>query len=49
MEGEDICQRLDPGEEKRFIYTVPLVREEPYRVELGNWPRMRSFPEGHYD
>jgi hypothetical protein len=49
MEGEDICQRLDPGEEKKFIYTVPLVREEPYRVELGNWPRMRSFPEGHYD
>jgi hypothetical protein len=48
MEGKDICQRLDPGEEKRFIYTVPIVRDEPYRVELGNWPRMRSFPEGHY-
>jgi hypothetical protein len=49
MEGKDICQRLDPGEERKFIYTVPLVRDGPYRVELGNWPRMRSFPEGHYN
>jgi hypothetical protein len=49
MEGKDICHRLDPGEEKRFIYTVVIVKDGPYRVELGNWPRMRSFPEGHYN
>jgi hypothetical protein len=49
MEGNEICHRLDPEQERRFIYTVPIVRDEPYRVELGDLPRMRSFPDGHYN
>jgi len=49
MEGEDICNVLNAGDDRRFIYTVPRVGNGPYRVELGNLPRMRSFPEGNYN
>jgi hypothetical protein len=47
--GEDICQVLDAGEERRFIYSVPRGKDEPYQVELGNWTRSRTFPEGVYN
>jgi hypothetical protein len=46
--GQDICDLLDAGEERGFIYTVPREGDEQHRVELGDWPRARSFPEGFY-
>lgn len=49
MNGKKICNVLDAGEERRYIYTVPKGSDEPYRVELGDWPRCRSFPEGIYN
>lgn len=49
MSGKDICKVLDPRQEKRYIYTVPKGRGGPYRVELGDYPRRRCFPEGVYN
>lgn len=45
--GKDICKLL-AGEERRFIYAVPKGRDEQHQVELGDWPRSRTFPEGVY-
>jgi hypothetical protein len=46
--GKDICKLLDAGEERRFIYAVPKGRDGQHQVELGDWPRSRTFPEGVY-
>jgi hypothetical protein len=49
LSGKEICNELDAGAERRYIYTVPKGRDDPYRVELGDWPRRRTFPEGVYN
>jgi hypothetical protein len=49
MSGREICEIVNAREERRYIYTVPKEMDEPYRVELGDWPRCRSFPEAVYN
>jgi hypothetical protein len=49
LSGKEICNELDAGAERRYIYTALKRRDDPYRVELGDWPRRRTFPEGVYN